>query len=197
MHLSYSSSPFSSYCSLLYIFTSLPSSFYTIISKSTNFDVWLTTSSWRFVVRVVTSCGTLEIFRSFCITWCLHLPCRMRRKLPLEGRYMSTGLPGVTSQKNAGLIFIKSEYDSSDFVCVLYLHTCPFPFFLFFLSCKRWNFASFILFMAIPYYRIAQIPAARSSEPPNFVRCRILFVGPQLGTWFISSSCGQDFSSCF
>ena len=87
------------------------------------------TSTWRFIVSVVTSCGTLEIFRRFCVTWCLHLPYRMRRKLPLEGRYMSTSLPGITPQKKANFIFITSEYDGSDFACALYLHTCTFPFF--------------------------------------------------------------------
>ena len=163
----------------------------------------------------------------------------MRRKLPLEGRYMSTGLPGVTNQKNANFIFITSEYDGSDFVCALYLrgthvfyiyevhtcsiftryrlvlylrgthvfyiyevHTCSIfrrytrvlsLSFIFFLSCKRWNFASFILLVAIPYSRIAQIPAAIWPELPNFVRCRIIFVGPQIGTWVISSLWGLDF----
>jgi hypothetical protein len=53
----------------------------------------------------------------------------MKRQLPLEGRYMSLELPGVTSQNTTSLVFITPEYYGLDFVCALYSDTCTFPFF--------------------------------------------------------------------
>jgi hypothetical protein len=82
-------------------------------------------------------------------------------------------------------------------MCFILAHVSfPFLFYSSFLVKVEILLPSFFLWLYCTP-GLHEFRPSRSPEPPNLVRCRLLFVGPQHGTWFISSLRGSEIPGCF